>query len=345
MSVIGEAALVQPSPRRMTAAKPRLGFIGLGWIGRARMEALMDAQVADVIAVADVDPELAEDVAQFGDARACESLDGLLEQRIDGVVIATPSALHAAHAMAALEHEKAVFCQKPLARNAAEAAQVVATAHAHDRLLGVDFSYRCVAGIEALREQIRAGELGDLYAIDLTFHNAYGPEKAWFYDVSQSGGGCVMDLGVHLIDLAMWMTGRARVEAVDANLYQQGKRLLPPIAAPEDYASVHYRLDNGTSVRLTCSWRLPAGADAVIEASFYGTRGGASLRNVGGSFYDFTLDRHDGTRTRRLAAPPDAWGGRALVDWARKLARDDRFDPQARRLVDVAAIVDHIYGR
>lgn len=345
MSAIGEATLVQPWPRTMTAARPRLGFVGLGWIGRARMEALIDAQVADVIAVADVDPVLAEEVAGASDARACESLDGLLEQRLDGVVIATPSAMHAVQAMAALEHEKAVFCQKPLARTAAEAAQVVAMAHAHDRLLGVDFSYRCVAGVAALREQVRAGELGELYAIDLTFHNAYGPDKAWCYDVSQSGGGCVMDLGVHLIDLAMWMTGRARVEAVDANLYQQGRRLLSPIAAPEDYASVHYRLDDGTSVRLTCSWRLPAGAEAVIEASFYGTRGGASLRNVGGSFHDFTVDRHDGARSRRLAAPPDAWGGRALVGWARKLARDDRFDPEARRLVDVAAIVDRIYGR
>jgi predicted dehydrogenase len=345
MSVVEEATVVQPWPRRMTTARPRLGFVGLGWIGRARMEALMDAHVADVIAVADIDPVLAEEVAEASDARACESLDGLLEQRLDGVVIATPSALHATHAMAVLEHEKAVFCQKPLVRTAAEAAQVVATAHAHDRLLGVDFSYRCVAGVAALREQIRAGELGELYAIDLTFHNAFGPDKAWFYDVPQCGGGCVVDLGVHLIDLAMWMTGRARVEAVDANLYQQGRRLLPPIAAPEDYASVHYRLDDGTSVRLTCSTRLPAGADAVIEASFYGTRGGASLRNVGGSFHDFTLDRHDGTRTRRLAAPPDTWGGRALVDWARKLARDDRFDPGARRLVDLAAIVDRIYGR
>ena len=153
------------------------------------------------------------------------------------------------------------------------------------------------------------------------------------------------DLGVHLIDLAMWVTGRARVDAVDANLYQQGKRLLPPITAPEDYASVHYRLDDGTNVRLTCSWRLPAGADAVIEASFYGTRGGASLRNVRGSFHDFTVDRHDGTRTHRLAGPPDAWDGRALVDWVRKLACDDRFDPEARRFVDVAAIVDRIYGR
>ncbi|MGN6788969.1 MAG: Gfo/Idh/MocA family protein [Rhodanobacteraceae bacterium] len=345
MSATGQAAVVQLWPRRAVAARPRLGFLGLGWIGRSRMQALIDARVAEVVAVSDLDPGSMHEVAQRDGLRTCASLDALLQQRVDGVVIATPSALHAAQAIAVLNDEKAVFCQKPLGRTAAEAAQVVAAAHAHDRLLGVDFSYRCVAGIAQLRDEIRAGELGDLYAIDLTFHNAYGPDKAWFYDVTQSGGGCVMDLGVHLIDLAMWMTGRSRVEAVDANLYQHGRRLLPPIATPEDYASVHYRLDDGTSVRLTCSWRLPAGADAVIEASFYGTHGGASLRNVGGSFYDFTVDRHDGTRTRRLAAPPDAWGGRALVEWARKLARDDRFDPEARRLVDVAAIVDRIYGR
>jgi predicted dehydrogenase len=345
MSAVGQAEVVQLWPRRTAAVKPRLGFLGLGWIGRARMQALIDAQVADVVAVADADAKLARQTARAGGVQACASLDHLLQQHLGGVVIATPSALHAGQALAALQQGLAVFCQKPLARTAAEAAQVVAAAHAHDCLLGVDFSYRRVAGIAALREQVRAGELGDIYAIDLTFHNAYGPDKAWFYDVTQSGGGCVMDLGVHLIDLAMWMTGRTRIEDLHAYLYQHSTPLVPPISVPEDYASVHYRLDDGACVRLTCSWRLPAGADAVIEASFYGTRGGASLRNVGGSFYDFIVDRHDGTRSRRLAAPPDAWGGRALVEWARKLARDGRFEPEARRLVDVAAIVDHIYGR
>lgn len=345
MSATSQAAVVPLKPRRTAAAKPRLGFLGLGWIGRARMQALVAAQVAEVVAVADADPKLAEEAARVGGAQACASLDHLLRQRLDGVVIATPSALHARQAVAALERGLAVFCQKPLARTAAEAAQVMMAAHAYDRLLGVDFSYRRVAGVAALREEICAGELGEIYAVDLTFHNAYGPDKAWFYDVTQSGGGCVMDLGVHLIDLAMWVTGHAHAEALDARLYQRGKRLRPPVAVPEDYASVQYRLDDGACVRLTCSWRLPAGVDAVIEASFYGTRGGASLRNVGGSFYDFTVDRHDGTRSRRLAAPPDAWGGRALLDWTRKLAHDGHFDPEARRLVDVAAIVDRIYGR
>lgn len=120
----------------MTAAKPRLGFVGLGWNACTRMNALVDAQVAEVIAVADFDLALAEEAAQAGDACACESLGALLEQRLDGVVIATPSALHAAHAMTALEHEKAVFCQEPLARTAAEAAQVVALAHATSGGLG-----------------------------------------------------------------------------------------------------------------------------------------------------------------------------------------------------------------
>lgn len=339
------AAVAAERPRDPGTAKPRLGFLGLGWIGRARMQALLESGVAEVVAIADLDAEVAHDAAQCAGAVACPSWSALLEQELDGVVIATPSALHAGQAIAALERGLAVFCQKPLARTAAEAARVVVAAQAHDRLLGVDFSYRHVAGMPALREEIRAGELGDVYAIDLVFHNAYGPDKAWFYDVAYSGGGCVMDLGVHLVDLALWMTGHTQADALDAQLFQHGRRLLPPIAAPEDYASVQFRLGADTSVRLACSWRLPAGADAVIEASFYGTRGGASLRNVGGSFYDFTVDRHDGTRRERLAAPPDAWGGRALVDWARRLARGNRFNAAARHLVDVATIVDRIYGR
>lgn len=338
-------AVVQLWPRGLSKRGPRLGFLGLGWIGRARMQALVEAGAAQVVAVADTDPALLREITPAGRVQACASLEAMLRARLDGVVIATPSALHAEQAIFALEHGCSVFCQKPLARNAAEAARVVATARSRDRLLGVDFSYRHVAGIAAVRELILKGELGDVYAVDLTFHNAYGPDKEWFYDVARSGGGCVMDLGVHLIDLALWMTGSNRVLELDARLYRRGKRLLPPLAETEDYASVQCRLESGASMRMACSWRLPAGADAVIEASFYGTRGGASLRNVAGSFYDFTIDRHEGTRSSRLASPPDAWGGRALVAWARRLSLGGGFDEDAHRFVDVAAVVDRIYGR
>jgi predicted dehydrogenase len=113
----------------------------------------------------------------------------------------------------------------------------------------------------------------------------------------------------------------------------------------EDYATAEIDLADGVSVRVACSWNLSAGTDAVIGASFYGTGGGAAMHNVGGSFYDFRADAFRGTRTEPLATPPDAWGGRAAVDWARRLAAGERFNPEAERLVTVARVLDRIYGR
>jgi predicted dehydrogenase len=194
-----------------------------------------------------------------------------------------------------------------------------------------------------IAELVRGGALGRVHAVDLTFHNAYGPDKPWFYDPAQSGGGCVMDLGVHLVDLALWTLGWPEVESVEAHLLAEGQRLIP--GRCEDYAVATLTLAGGPVVRLACSWRLQAGQEAVIAAEFYGTQGGAALRNVGGSFYDFEAARFSGTATEVLTSPPDEWGGRAAADWARRLAAGERSDPQAERLVDVARVLDRIYGR
>ena len=89
-------------------------------------------------------------------------------------------------------------------------------------------------------------------------------------------------------------------------------------------------------MQLACSWRLHAGCDAMISAAFHGTHGGAALRNVNGSFYDFVAERYRGTGRETLASPPDEWGGRAAADWAVRLAAGERFDPEVEKLVDVA---------
>ena len=184
----------------------RLGFLGVGWIGRHRMQALLATGAVEATVIADAVPEaIAEAQALAPAAEIASGLDGLLEADLDGVVIATPSALHAAQAVQALERGVAVFCQKPLGRDAAEVRRVVAAARAADRLLGVDLSYRHTAGMQRIRELLQGGELGRVFAVDLTFHNAYGPDKPWFYDRALSGGGCVIDLGIHLVDLALWM--------------------------------------------------------------------------------------------------------------------------------------------
>jgi hypothetical protein len=98
-------------------------------------------------------------------------------------------------------------------------------------------------------------------------------------------------------------------------------------------------------VRIACSWNASVGRDAVIEAHFHGSRASAAMHNVNGSFYDFAAARFNGTQRTPLADPPDAWGGRAIVEWARRLAGGARYDPGIESIVDVAAVLDRVYGR
>lgn len=331
---------------RAPATLPRLGFLGVGWIGRHRLEAIAQSGAAEVVAIADPAAEAAARAAEAAPgAVRVETLEELLALGVEGVVIATPSALHAEQAVAALEAGAAVFCQKPLARSAAEVERVVAAARAADRLLGVDLSYRYTAGVRAVRDLVRGGELGEIYAVDLVFHNAYGPDKGWFYDARLSGGGCVMDLGIHLVDLALWMLEGSRVAEVTSRLYAGGEVIRGGEGRVEDYAVAQLTLEGGAVARLACSWKLPAGRDAVIEATFYGTRGAASFRNVNGSFYDFVAERYRGTALELLVSPPDAWGGRAAVDWAERLRAGSGFDPEVEGVVEVARTLDRMYGR
>jgi predicted dehydrogenase len=323
--------------------KPRIGFLGTGWIGRHRMQAILATGAVEAAAIADPSPEMAAEAQRLApSARLVSDLDALLATGVDGVVIATPSALHAEQSMRVLERDVAVFCQKPLGRTAAETQAAVDAARRADRLLAVDLSYRFTEAMRRIRDLVRAGELGRVFAADLAFHNAYGPDKPWFYDPTLSGGGCLMDLGVHLVDLALWTLDFPYVATVSSKLLAAGE---PPAGRVEDYAVATLELATGTLVRLACSWRLHAGRDAVISAAFHGTEGGAALHNVDGSFYDFTAEHYRGTAREPLATPPDEWGGRAAADWALRLAAGERFDPAAERLVDVARVLDRIYGR
>jgi predicted dehydrogenase len=326
--------------------RPRIGFLGVGWIGRHRMNAILQTGAVDGVAIADPSDEMVESAREIApEAERVSTLDDLLDLGVDGIVIATPSAAHAEQAIRALRHGAAVFCQKPLGRSAAEVREAVDAARMADRLLAVDMSYRFTTAMRRVRAVIQSGELGRIYAADFIFHNAYGPDKPWFYDRNLAGGGCVMDLGVHLVDLALWALGFPQVTGVQSRLLAQGEPLLKDDRRVEDYAVATLELADGKIIRIACSWRLQAGREADISASFYGTEGGVSFRNVDGSFYDFVAERHNGTTRTTLAEPPDDWGGRAAQDWAERLARGERFDPGIERLVDVAAVLDLIYGR
>jgi predicted dehydrogenase len=285
----------------------------------------------------------AEAQAVAPDAEVVACFEELLARKPDGVVIATPSALHAEQSIRAFEAAAAVFCQKPLGRTASEVEAVLGAAESADRLLGVDLSYRHTAAMQAIRERIHAGDLGQPFAADLTFHNAYGPQSGWFWNPQLSGGGCLIDLGVHLVDLVLWLFDFPEVLEARATLLRDGRPAAP--GEVEDYAVAELRLANGVEARIACSWNLSAGCDAVIDARFYGTRGGAAMRNVNGSFFDFSAELLRGQNSEPLCSPPDAWGGRAAAEWVRKLAAGERFAGSTTGLIDTARVLDRLYGR
>jgi predicted dehydrogenase len=322
----------------------RLGFLGTGWIGRNRMEAMLATGECVAAAMCDPNDEMAAEAKKIAPlALVTETFEAMLALDLDGIVIATPSALHAQQSARAFEAGAAVFCQKPLGRTAAEVGAVLDAAKRADRLLGVDLSYRQAAATQAIRERIRDGELGQVFAADLTFHNAYGPQSGWFWDPELSGGGCLIDLGVHLVDLALWMFDFPGVLDAGATLLRDGRALRE--GEVEDYALGELVLANGVTVRIACSWNLNAGRDAVIEASFFGTGGGAQMRNESGSFFDFSADVFRGRNAECIASPPDDWGGRAAAEWVRKLAAGERFGGTTTGLRETARALDRLYGR
>ncbi len=330
---------------RRNSDRPRVAFVGLGWIGRHRMKAVITQNVVDVVAVADSDRVAREQAATLVPAAtAVTNFAEVLALEPDGVVLATPSALHAPQAIAALNAGAAVFCQKPLGRSAPEVYGVIEAARRANRLLGVDVSYRHTGGLSRIRDLVREGSIGDVYAMDLTFHNAYGPDKPWFYDIEQSGGGCLLDLGVHLVDFLHW-TFDAPVARVSSRVFANGRRLTPSERCVEDFAVGEIELRGGAVARIACSWKLSVGADAQIGVYLYGTAGGCGFRNVNGSFYDFVAECYRGTDTTVLCAPPDEWGGRATVAWAQQLARSAVFDPEIEIAGRVALTLDQLYGR
>ena len=116
----------------------------------------------------------------------------------------------------------------------------------------------------------------------------------------------------------------------------------------EDYAVATIETADDTVINLSCSWNLHAGRDANIELTFYGTGGGASVHNVNGSFYDFVAERFNRTETETLNSEVDSqwqWGGLATLEWVKRLAVSNEFDPKVERLVTVAELIDEIYGR
>jgi predicted dehydrogenase len=150
-----------------------------------------------------------------------------------------------------------VFCQKPLGRTAPETAAVVAAAEAPTGC-SASTCRTATRGDGPAARPVAAGEIGDVFAADLVFHNAYGPDKPWFRDPALSGGGCVIDLG-HAPRRPRAVGPRRLGRVRRARLLCGGRPLRPEDRTVEDYAVAQLDFTRGVVATVACSWNLHAG--------------------------------------------------------------------------------------
>jgi predicted dehydrogenase len=252
----------------------------------------------EIVALAGLDTDRCEMLAgRFTIPRVYRDYQELLAQNdIQAVSIAVPNILHKPVAIAALEAGKHVLIEKPLSRNTAEAREMVEAAEKHNRILAVSFQRRTRHDVEIVRDQINAGALGRVY-----YSKAYWMRRSgipglgsWFTSKEAAGGGPLIDLGVHVLDMALYMLGNPKVVTVSAATYAEigtrgrgnwvGRRTSTSSDDPinyevEDLATAFLRFEDGATMLLEASWASFTEMDDDFGVQFFGSEGGARIHS------------------------------------------------------------------
>jgi predicted dehydrogenase len=276
--------------------KIRVGVIGLG-IGRHHIRGYRSHPNAEVTAIADLDvTRLAEIGDQYGiDKRYPSGEEMIAKEELDVVSIATPNKFHKPLTIAALEAGCHVLCEKPMAMNAGEAREMLAAARRAGKRLMIDFSYRFSEQSQALKAQVDAGVLGEVYFARTLWHRRRGLPRfgGWFGQKAISGGGPLIDLGVHRLDLALWLMGYPKPVWVMGRTYNP---IASALAAEqgvdydvEDLAVAMISFDNGATLEIEASWAAHIQEREWMETRLFGTKGGLVQRNLNET-YEFEAE-------------------------------------------------------
>ncbi len=272
----------------MAEGQVGFGVIGLG-MGRHHIQRIIPAKHARLVAVCDAKPERLKSVGdEFGvEWRTTEYEELLANSEVDAVVVALPNFLHAPVSIAALQAGKHVLCEKPMARTADEAEQMLSASREADRRLMIHFNYRFTPPAVALHSFVQTGGLGEAYHARSWWHRTRGIPGlgGWFSSKELAGGGPLVDLGVHRLDLALWLMGYPSAVSVSAATYHKlGAELAARTDSAldvEDMASAFVRFANGATLVLEASWAANGERREEMLTQVYGTKAGVAHRNVG----------------------------------------------------------------
>lgn len=295
-------------------SKIRIGLIGAGGIARtAHFRALQRlSEEISVVAVADVAFESAKSLADSLGAKHSfkDYLDLLSLQDVDAVLVTVPNFMHAKVTNDALLAGKHVLCEKPMALNSEDAERMVSLQKSTGKTLMVALNNRFRRDTQLLKSYADAGELGDIYHGKCGWLRRAGIPGwgGWFTDVDKSGGGPLIDIGVHMLDLALYLMGNPKPISVVGSTYQkfgnsEGKESrLWGMANPngvfnvEDMATAFIRLENDATLTLDVSWAANIEKDTFF-VNLLGTKAGLSLENEKGvSIYTEKFGEHHDLR-------------------------------------------------
>jgi len=273
--------------------KIRIGVIGTGSIAREHLSAYQKNPYVEIYALCDINAELlASRAAEFGVERTFTSCEEMLKlPEIDAVSVCTWNCAHAPCAIAALNAGKHVLCEKPMALNAEEARAMKEAADRNGKLLMIGFVRRFGNDCDILKDLIDNDQFGEIYYAKATYLRRNGNPGGWFGEKARSGGGPLIDLGVHVIDLARYLLGGPKPVSVYGATFHKlgnrpgvkgGKAYLSArandttVCDVEDLATALIRFDNGAVISVEASFSLNLKQD-VGSIELFGTKAGAKI--------------------------------------------------------------------
>ena len=263
----------------MSSTPLRVGILGAGWAAERHAGAYRGAGV-EIVAVSARDSDRRRSLAERFAIPSCHDDPAELLRRddIDGVSICVPNALHAPLTLAALDARKHVLCEKPPALTVAEAEAMAARAAEKGKVLSYALQRRHGPATAALVSHLAERGLGDVYHARAVWARTWGVPggvDGWFVDPARGGGGALIDIGVHVLDLAWFLLGRPRALTVSGQVHRRHQ----VAGGSDESAFALIRFEGGPEpLGLEASWVLPRGARSDWPCTLHGTAGRGAPR-------------------------------------------------------------------
>lgn len=341
----------------------RVGIIGCG-AGIFHLEGYQTEPRAKVVALAGLDTDRCEMLAKKFDVPRIyrDYQDLLADDDIDAVSVAVPNILHLPVALAAFKAGKHVLIEKPLARNAEEGVKMVEAAEKYGKLLGISFQRRTRHDIQLLREQVEQQAFGRIYYSKAWWMRRSGIPGlgSWFTSKEGAGGGPLIDLGVHVLDMILYVLGNPKVTSVTASTYAeigpQGKGGWPGQKRQklsdeqqyevEDLATAFMRFEDGGTLLLETSWAAFTEMKDDFGIQLYGSQGGARIFAENYALTD-TLDVYSGLGDTTMDSKPRLVAteghGEIIHGFVDSILEGKPLSPDGLEGLDRVRLIDAIY--